>query len=246
MGTSPGRDDAHTYVRGVESPRPQATYATQPSRGSDERDGDTTAAARVAGCHADRSIARVHRRDRGGHAGGTRHPRGDGVHDDRRYAGDHGALHDPDPDRRVRGARFVTSPRRGRRLRVCGDHGRRHRGSRSDRLAALRLDRGHRGDRDRSLPAAGSCRATGVPRRLPVEERADRLPDRGGHPGGDGAGGRHVRRAGRQRWRADPGVHRDAQPDPVPGELDDGRRLRVGVHRDPGAEGHLDPRSRGR
>ena len=98
---------------------------------------------------------------------------------------------------------------------------------------------------DRCLPVAGSHRSPRVPRRLPVAERADRLPDRRRHPGGHGAGRGHVRRPGRQRWRARSrsSSRRSARSHPKRA----GRRLAVSAsvsRRDPGIEGRhrQDPR----
>ena len=73
---------------------------------------------------------------RGGHARGARDPGGDGLHEDRRDAGDHGAVHDPDPDRGVRAVRLVAASRRRRRLRHGRDHVRGDRRPRHHRAAA--------------------------------------------------------------------------------------------------------------
>ena len=53
---------------------------------------------------------------------------------DRRHAGGHRPLHDPDPDRRLRPPRLVAAPCRRRRLGHGGDHGRRHRWHGGDRV----------------------------------------------------------------------------------------------------------------
>ena len=93
-------------------------------------DGPTEAALGhdPGGPPALRPGAPAHRRDRRRDAGGPRHPRGDGLHEDRRHAGDHRPLHAPPADPRLRHLRVVAAPRGGRGLGDGGDPGHRARG----------------------------------------------------------------------------------------------------------------------
>ena len=178
--------------------------------------------------------ARGHRRR--DHAGGARDPRGDGLRADRRDAGDHRALHDAGPGRRLRAVRVVAAS--GGRCRLC--HRRDHvRGDRRPRhlrpgagLAAMgRTGRSERtaGRRD---AVAGALRRSGLPGRLHVAHGAGRLPDRRRHPGCGRPGRRDARNpqaVGRRavlqrhvgRPRQDARAHRR-------GLVADGARLRLG------------------
>ena len=143
---------------------------------------------RPAGDPAVRQGDAVEGRRGRGHARGARDPGGDGLHEDRRDAGDHGPLHDPAAGDRVRDSRVVAPPRRRRRFRDGGDHVRGHRGpehlrahSGLGRVACLRESR--RADHGRPPdPRAG--RAARLPRRLHLTHRARRLPHGCRDPGG--------------------------------------------------------------
>ena len=131
----------------------------------------------------------------------TRHSRGHGLHQDRRNASRHRPLHDPDSDGPVCPLRLLAPS--GRRSRLChgGHHGRRAGRSCRDRLATVHgLCRGA-GAAGRDLSHHRAPDSPGLPRRLLVAHRPDRLsdgrrhsgrhrPDRGhvGHSGGGGSG----------------------------------------------------------
>ncbi len=173
-------------------------------------------------------------RDRRDHARCARDPRGDGVHEDRRHARDHGALHDPAAGGRVRGPGLLAPPRGRRRLGHGRDPLRRDRGpqrlgppAQHARVARLREPgRAHH----RGAPDPGADREARLPRRLHLPHRARRLPHRRRDPGGARSARRHARRRVAERLARPPERHGDqvlGHAEGDPGHLGrDARRLR--------------------
>ena len=134
-------------LRRTEPTEARTMTGTQPA----EPAAPKRASAGLRGVHAHRPVPSAGRPDRRRHAGGARDPGSHGLRDHRRHAGDHRPLHDPDPDRDLRAARFVPAPRRRRRLGDrCDSRGGigRHR---PDRVAAVRRVRG------RAWPSSPAC-----------------------------------------------------------------------------------------
>ncbi len=143
----------------------------------------------------------------------ARDPRGDGLHQDRRDAGHHRPVHNPDPARRVRRAGLVAPSGRRRRLgNRCDSRGGPRRYG-PDRLAGVRRAGRHARDHHRRHPDPGPPDPVGFSRGLLVAQRPDRIPHRRRDPGGDGTARGNARRHIAER-RHDPQVRRHTPRDP--------------------------------